>query len=330
MTSKKNNTYLSVVEGKYTKKIIDSKNVIKYCGNCGSQYHTYSSCIQPFTSYGLICFRPKKRRTNDTYTSKNNHDNTIYSIRDNITNESSNVQNKIVNEYKVDYEIIMVQRKFTIGYIEFLRGKYQTSNFKYLNKIISLMVEDEKKNILEKRDFDVLREELGMNQKNRLYKNEYDDSKKKFNYLKNKNLLEMLFNVDNEWNETEWGIPKGRRNDRETNLECAIREFLEETGIKEQDLIIYKNVIPLEEVYTGTNNLKYKHIYYLATIRNDEYYMDNLEIDSSNYEQYTEISNIKWFNMKDSINHIRSYYYSKINIIKKAFQIINNLGIYFE
>ena len=140
----------------------------------------------------------------------------------------------------------------------------------------------------------------------------------------------MLFNVDNEWNETEWGIPKGRRNDRETNLECAIREFLEETGIKEQDLIIYKNVIPLEEVYTGTNNLKYKHIYYLATIRNDEYYMDNLEIDSSNYEQYTEISNIKWFNMKDSINHIRPYYYSKINIIKKAFQIINNLGIYFE
>ena len=45
----------------------------------------------------------------------------------------------------MDYEIIMVQRKFTIGYIEFLRGKYQTSNFKYLNKIISLMVENEKK-----------------------------------------------------------------------------------------------------------------------------------------------------------------------------------------
>ena len=59
----------------------------------------------------------------------------------------------------------MVQRKFTIGYIEFLRGKYQTSNFKYLNKIISLMVDNEKRNILGKRDFDILREELGMNQK---------------------------------------------------------------------------------------------------------------------------------------------------------------------
>ena len=161
-----------------------------------------------------------------------------------------------------------------------------------------------------------------MNQKNKLYKNEYDDSKKKFNYLKNKNLLQKLFEVKSEWVETEWGIPKGRRNDKESNIECAIREFLEETGLKEKDLIVYKNVIPLEEIYTGINNLKYKHVYYLATIKNDEYYMDNLEIDSSNYEQYTEISNINWFNMKDSINHIRPYYYSKINIIKKHSKLL--------
>ena len=37
MTSKKNNTYLSIAEGKYTKKILDSKNIVKYCGNCGSE-----------------------------------------------------------------------------------------------------------------------------------------------------------------------------------------------------------------------------------------------------------------------------------------------------
>ena len=58
--------------------------------------------------------------------------------------------------------------------------------------------------------------------------------------------------------------------------------------------------------------------------------MNNLEIDAENYEQYTEIRDINWFNMKESIERIRPYYYSKINIIKKAFQIINNLGLYFE
>jgi len=347
MTSKKNITYLSIAEDKFTKKNIDL--LPKYCGNCGSQYHSYNNCTQPLTSYGLICFRPKKIKyrniNNDNYIFNNNDNNSVNNDTvDNIGNSNNNnnfrnisIDNnnnfEIVkgNEFnKIDYEILLVQRKFTIGYIEFLRGKYQTTNFKYLNKIIDIMVDDEKKNILEKNDFDILRDELGMNKRNKLYINEYEESKKKFNYLKKNKLLEDLFKVNNNWTETEWGIPKGRRNNYENNIECAIREFLEETGIKRNDLIVYKNVIPLEEIYTGINNMKYKHVYYLATIKNEEKYMDNLQVDITNYEQFSEIRKINWFNLKNSTEVIRPYYYSKINTIKKAFQIINNLGIYFD
>ena len=342
MASKKNITYLSIAEDKFTKKNNDL--FPKYCGNCGSQYHSYNNCTQPLTSYGLICFRPKKKykidnnKSNNT-SSNNNFINNSSSNNGFINNSSSNngfsnISNDLFlknNGYnKIDYEILLVQRKFTIGYIEFLRGKYQTTNFKYLNKIINIMIDEEKLNILNKKDFDVLRDELGMNKKNKLYVNEYEESKKKFNYLKKKNLLDKLFKVDDNWTETEWGIPKGRRNNYENNLECAIREFLEETGIKRNDLIIYKNVIPLEEIYTGINNMKYKHVYYLATIKNEENYMDNLQVDITNYEQFSEIRKIEWFNLQNSIDVIRPYYYSKINTIKKAFQIINNLGIYFE
>jgi len=342
MTSKKNITYLSIAENKFTKKNIDQYP--KYCGNCGSQYHSYNNCTQPLTSYGLICFRPKKRNYEDNSRYDNSNSNANNNI--NISNSSNNNYNfsnynidsnnkfEIItknNEFsKIDYEILLVQRKFTIGYIEFLRGKYQTSNFKYLNKIIDIMIDEEKLNILKKNDFDLLRDELGMNNTNKLYLNEYEESKKKFNYLKKNKLLEDLFKINNNWKETEWGIPKGRRNNYENNIECAIREFVEETGIKKKDLIIYKNVIPLEEIYTGINNMKYKHVYYLATIKNEEKYMDNLQIDVTNYEQYSEIKKINWFNLKNSIDIIRPYYYSKINTIKKAFQIINNLNIYFE
>lgn len=347
MTSKKNITYLSIAEDKFTKKNIDL--LPKYCGNCGSQYHNYNNCTQPLTSYGLICFRPKKKKCQNI--NNDNYNNNIGNKNSNSGNSNSNSGNnnggnnfkninidynnnfEILkdNEFsKIDYEILLVQRKFTIGYIEFLRGKYQTTNFKYLNKIIDIMIDDEKKNILEKNDFDILRDELGMNKRNKLYINEYEESKKKFNYLKKNKLLEGLFKVNNNWKETEWGIPKGRRNNYENNMECAIREFLEETGIKSNDLIVYKNVIPLEEIYTGINNMKYKHVYYFATIKNDEKYMDNLQVDITNYEQFSEIRKINWFNLKNSIEVIRSYYYSKINTIKKAFQIINNLGIYFD
>ena len=183
---------------------MNNNKIEKYCGNCGSRNHSYNYCNQPLSSYGLICFRPRRK--------KNNDDNTSH--------------------YKLDYEIVMVQRKYTIGYIEFLRGKYQTHNLKYLKKIISLMVDDERNNILHIADFDKLRDELRMNQKTKLYKYEYDESRKKFNYLLKKGLIQSLFTKVKLWDEPEWGLPKGRRNNYETNLECAIREFTEETGIK--------------------------------------------------------------------------------------------------
>lgn len=256
----------------------------------------------------------------------NNIDNLDYYLENNLINE---ISNDFLYK-KNDFEIVMVQRKFTIGYIEFLRGKYQTSNFKYLKKIINLMIEDERKNIIISKDFDKLRDELGMNKSNRIYRNEYEESKKKFNYLKTNGYIDELFNIDKNWEETEWGVPKGRRNDKESNLDCAIREFTEETGIDKKDLIVYQNVVPLEEIYMGINNLKYKHVYYLATIKNSEEYMNNLKVDKTNYDQYSEIKSINWFNLKESISNIRPYYTSKISIIKKAFQIINNLDIYFE
>ena len=63
-------------------------------------------------------------------------------------------------------------------------------------------------------------------------------SREKFNSLKvgiklqsNEYNLESLINeCENNWNEPEWGFPKGRRNFQEKDLTCALREFEEETG----------------------------------------------------------------------------------------------------
>ena len=55
----------------------------------------------------------------------------------------------------------------------------------------------------------------------------------------------------------EWEIPKGRRNLNETNRECAVREFQEETNILPDDYELYDNILPLEEEYKGSNNIIY-------------------------------------------------------------------------
>ena len=68
-----------------------------------------------------------------------------------------------------------------------------------------------------------------------------------------------LFNNTIHWDEPEWGFPKGRRNYKEKDLECALREFEEETGIQKSSLTIIKNLNPFEEIFTGSNLKSYKH-----------------------------------------------------------------------
>ena len=62
------------------------------------------------------------------------------------------------------------------------------------------------------------------------------------------------------------GISKGRRNLKESDYDCAIREFQEETGIKEGEYYILKNIKPVEEIFYGSNNIRYKHIYYIINV----------------------------------------------------------------
>ena len=49
------------------------------------------------------------------------------------------------------------------------------------------------------------------------------------------------------------GVRKGRRNVGETNRECAIREFQEETNYTTNDYELIDNIAPLDEEYMGEN-----------------------------------------------------------------------------
>ena len=48
---------------------------------------------------------------------------------------------------------------------------------------------------------------------------------------------------------SEWEFPKGRRNNKETNKECAEREFKEETNYNKNDYQLISNITPFSEEY---------------------------------------------------------------------------------
>ena len=59
---------------------------------------------------------------------------------------------------------------------------------------------------------------------------------------------------------------KGRKNKKitETDLQCAMREFKEETGISSDKYTIINNIEPLTEIFTGTDGALYKYVYFIA------------------------------------------------------------------
>ncbi len=257
-----------------------------YCGNCGKYGHSYRKCLSPILSIGIILFKEEN--------------------------------NKL--------EYLLVQRKDTLGFVEFMRGKYNLENITYVSKLFEIMTITERENILNL-DFDTLWNNLWMKKNNNQYQNEYDKSKSKFKLLKNGvyykksliNIKNIINTINTKWKEPEWGFPKGRRNLKENNLDCAIREFEEETGINKNEYIILFQIDPIEETFSGTNNIRYKHIYYIAKLIS---HSRELKIDKNNFNQVTEISNIKWFNFIDSLKSIRNYNIEKKNALEKLHNLL--------
>lgn len=239
-------------------------------------------------------------------------------------------------------KVILVQRCNTIGFIEFIRGKYNVDEPEYIIKLLNMMTYDEKKLVNDLNDFDAIRNKIGLKW-DANYRNEYDDAKRKFSVLQGRRYTD----IDNEagdtsgvqqlikksytkWASPEWGLPKGRRNNKEYDIECAVREFIEETDIEAKNLIVYRNVKPLEEVYRGINGTVYKHIYYLAQIRDNEEGQENIGKIEANPASSYEINKIKAFTLNECHKIIRPYYVSKLNVIKKGFQLISSLSYFFE
>ena len=137
--------------------------------------------------------------------------------------------------------------------------------------------------------------------------------------------MDLQFYADNvkpDWSEPEWGFPKGRRNMKENNQECAIREFKEEANYDIADYIFANSIVPINEDLIGTNGVPYKHIYYVGLSMTDK---DPI-VDDSNIEQNHEIGGIGLYTFEDAIRLIRNYHINKQSILTHLyFHLMNNL-----
>jgi len=285
------------------------KNV--YCVNCGERGHVLRECNGPVTSFGIIAFK-----------TCNNDEDCKYDTNP-VLKEILSQLNIIQDNMYPKIKFLMIQRKDTMGYIDFVRGKYDSKisheKDKKLQICLDEMTKKEKENLLLK-DFDTIWDDLWVNHDSKCFKNEYELAKKKFNNLNIKNLINKSTTT---YKFQEFGFPKGKRHMQESIIMCAEREFREETGYDKSCYDFIKNYPIIKEEFVGTNNVAYRHIYYLVKIKDG---VHAPKIDLHNKIQIGEVRNIGWFTLEECLNLIRPYDIAKKSMIKSVAKDILNMN----
>jgi 8-oxo-dGTP pyrophosphatase MutT (NUDIX family) len=266
-----------------------SKNNI--CNNCCKQGHQFHQCKLPITSYGIIVFRSSA-------------------------------------EQGIEY--LMIRRKNSFGYIDFIRGKYIQNNLEHLQIMFNEMSIEEREQIRTNNFETLWRMMWGIQDSGHQtqFKGEELASQKKFEALKNGLLINgeivtldsLIDKSTTRWLETEWEFPKGRRNFQEKDLDCALREFEEETGISKKTIKIIENVLPFEEMFLGSNHKSYKHKYFLG-------YTEIINDNLNNYQQ-TEVSKIEWKTLEECLESIRPYNLEKKQLIININKVLQEYRLY--
>jgi 8-oxo-dGTP pyrophosphatase MutT (NUDIX family) len=195
-------------------------------------------------------------------------------------------------------EYLMVQRKDTICFVEFVRGRYDTEDVMYVGKLFSGMTPEEREMLLTT-SFDDIWEYTWQSSRRNL--SEYRASKEKFDRLRLADGIShiMQSNVC-EMAEPEWEFPKGRKSSGEHGVECALREFEEEGGIT-RSLVYVHNTPTLVFDKLGCNGTVYRAVYYFATTAVPE----SLVSPALNSTQAKEVRCVKWFGPADASAKLR-------------------------
>lgn len=168
------------------------------------------------------------------------------------------------------YEVLMIKKRTSYAFVEFIRGQYDPSKDVDLQYMFSKMTITEK-SLIQTQNFNLIWSFAYNEPTNSNQRMAFNRSQRKFNQLINKpNLLNTL--ITNTTNATlHWEIPKGRLNKEESPIDAAIREFQEETGVTREEY----RLIPHEHTVDQINSIeytfsdwgtKYKYIFYIAII----------------------------------------------------------------
>lgn len=240
-----------------------------FCNNCGERGHVFKHCLQPVLSCGIILVN-----------------------RASIPVDPTTVQ------------VLMIRRKDSMSFAEFMRGKYDPSDEAYVGRLFTNMTLQEQTAVVCE-PFDVLWNQLWGDDHS---SPEYMFSKDRFARVDRDAAMRNNMSV---FKEPEWGFPKGRRVRTETDVECAIREFNEETNVPRDAYTLLKDIV-LEETFMGLNGIQYRHIYFVGLLTAP----DRVNVGQKmTHMQRREISGIGWKTFDECRGYVRPHHVERMAML---------------
>ena len=248
-----------------------------YCNNCGGKGHLFRMCRDPILSCGLLLIDSPSLPVNPSQTN-----------------------------------VLMIRRKDSMSFAEFMRGKYEVDNLDYIGTLFKNMTLKEQ-SLLVCEPFETVWRQLWGEDRN---SSDYLVSRDKYNQI---DRLALMVNNLSPYTEPEWGFPKGRRTRGESDLNCAIREFNEETNIPREAYVVLRNII-LEETFMGLNGIQYRHVYFVAILKHPE--MINLNQKFTTMQR-REISGIGWKTFDEADALIRPHHIERQGMLNQLRSVID-------
>jgi 8-oxo-dGTP pyrophosphatase MutT (NUDIX family) len=263
-------------------------------------------CSEPVSSYGVLVFR---------WTSSTNQ----WLQHTELCKDTSNS----TGITSLVPQVLMIQRKDSLGFMDIMRGKYKVNEPDYIKKQLRGMTLAEREK-LETMEFEEIWHQLwgSDTESSQRYAHDRIVSRQKLAELRagvelpngtSYTLSDLLRQEPSFYETPEWGFPKGRRDPHESDIQCAFRELREETSIQEGELWKVTNVAPLIEQFHGSNGVHYRHSYYVAQYTGGRI----ITFNALNSEMAREIGNLAWKTIDEAISLLRPENPEKREVLTK-------------
>jgi 8-oxo-dGTP pyrophosphatase MutT (NUDIX family) len=251
------------------------------------------------------------------------------------------------NKTSCRYEMLMVRKRYSYGFAAFVFGQYNKNDDYRIMALFDSMTNQEKLDVLSMR-FDLMWWRIWLNFPGESYEPNPDEWLVIYNrktmsnfirsspprtkqelYIKRKakfestflqdrgRRLEMLIKRSTVSAELIWEIPKGRIGKSETKIDCATREFKEESGLDVDSYDIVFDVSPFVDSFSHMG-VTYCNSYYIGLAAHNVEPTISFEAPT----QLIEVDAVKWVGI-DELRYLNQNSHACVNL-QKIFKIVKN------